>query len=106
MELPMSDWIVIDYSLPLLPLIALAGCDLLTVRPEILAHIATKDSEVPRALNPFDPVDPVSEKLSYDEPEFRLALNNDVMAYEKLGEGIRAFAADSVKLEGLVSAVA
>lgn len=84
---------------------ALAGCDLLTIAPDLLAQLAATDAPLVRSLDadvakslPLSPV-------QYDEAGFRFALNEDAMATEKLAEGIRAFAADAVKLEKLMLAV-
>lgn len=85
-------------------IIALAGCDLLTIAPELLAQLTQSEAPVARALDaqaaraldlPF---------VQYDEAAFRYALNEDAMATEKLAEGIRAFAADTVRLEQLIQA--
>jgi transaldolase len=83
-------------------ILALAGCDLLTISPELLAQLAASDAAVERALDPAQARALSLEPVSYDEPGFRLALNEDAMATEKLAEGIRAFAADAVKLEQLM----
>ena len=80
---------------------ALAGCDLLTISPELLAELAANNEPLQRALDPKSTGADVA-KVSYDEAGFRLALNEDAMATEKLAEGIRAFAADAVKLEKLM----
>jgi transaldolase len=84
---------------------ALAGCDLLTISPDLLAQLAATEAPLQRALDAdaarLAPIEPVQ----YDEVSFRLALNNDAMATEKLAEGIRAFCADAVKLEQLMLAV-
>ena len=84
---------------------ALAGCDLLTIAPDLLAQLAASDAPLVRSLDaeaakslPLDPI-------QYDEAGFRFALNEDAMATEKLAEGIRAFAADAIKLEKLMLAV-
>jgi transaldolase len=83
---------------------ALAGCDLLTISPELLAELAASDEPLAHALD----ADAARRKdippVSFDEPAFRYALNEDAMATEKLAEGIRAFAADAVKLEKLMEA--
>jgi len=81
---------------------ALAGCDLLTISPELLAQLAASEAPLVRALDAE-----VAKRLDiapvqYDEAGFRYALNEDAMATEKLAEGIRAFAADTVKLEALM----
>jgi len=86
-------------------ILALAGCDLLTISPELLAQLAEADGPVARALDPADARDLKLEMVQQDEAAFRYALNEDAMATEKLAEGIRAFAADAVKLEQLMKAV-
>ena len=83
-------------------ILALAGCDLLTISPELLAQLATSDGPVSRALDPAQARAMALEPVNYDEAGFRYALNEDAMATEKLAEGIRAFAADAVKLEQLM----
>ncbi|KQT14063.1 transaldolase [Ramlibacter sp. Leaf400] len=83
-------------------ILALAGCDLLTISPELLAQLAGSDAPVPRALDPQQAKNTDLPPVSYDEAGFRYALNEDAMATEKLAEGIRAFAADAVKLEKLM----
>jgi transaldolase len=83
---------------------ALAGCDLLTISPDLLAALAATDAPLAQALNADTAKDLQLEHVSYDEASFRLALNNDAMATEKLAEGIRAFCVDAVKLEQLLQA--
>jgi transaldolase len=83
---------------------ALAGCDLLTISPDLLAILAATDAPLTQALNADTAKDLALEHVSYDEASFRLALNNDAMATEKLSEGIRAFCVDAVKLEQLLLA--
>jgi len=86
-------------------IIALAGCDLLTISPELLAQLQAVDAAtapVVRQLQAADRVEPAAAALS--EADFRYALNEDAMATEKLAEGIRAFAADALKLDGLIQA--
>jgi transaldolase len=85
-------------------ILALAGCDLLTISPELLAQLAASDAPVKRALDPQQSRAMALEPVNYDEAQFRYALNEDVMATDKLSEGIRAFAADAVKLEQLMKA--
>jgi transaldolase len=85
-------------------ILALAGCDLLTISPELLAQLAESDAPVARALDPQQARDARIERVHYDEAGFRFALNEDAMATEKLAEGIRAFAVDAVKLEQLMKA--
>jgi transaldolase len=85
-------------------ILALAGCDLLTISPELMAQLATSEGPVPRALDPAQAKTAAIEPVNYDEAQFRWALNQDAMASEKLGEGIRAFTADALKLENLLKA--
>ena len=83
---------------------ALAGCDLLTISPELLATLAATEAPLTRALDAQAAQSLTLERVSYDEAGFRLALNDDAMATEKLAEGIRAFCVDAVKLEQLLLA--
>lgn len=83
---------------------ALAGCDLLTIAPDLLAQLAQSDAPVVRALDAEAARAMDLPAVQYDEAGFRYALNEDAMATEKLAEGIRAFAADTVKLEQLIQA--
>ena len=85
-------------------IVALAGCDLLTISPELLAQLAASEAPVPRALDAEWARQLDLPPVRYDEAAFRLALNDDAMATEKLAEGIRAFCADTVKLEALLQA--
>ncbi len=82
---------------------ALAGCDLLTISPDLLAALAASDAPLQRALGGpgADPGD--APYVTYDERSFRFAMNEDAMATEKLAEGIRAFCVDAVKLEQLMA---
>ena len=82
---------------------ALAGCDLLTISPELLGELAGSEAPLSRALDPEAAKKLDLPKLSFDEASFRFALNEDQMATEKLSEGIRAFAGDAVKLEKLMA---
>jgi transaldolase len=84
---------------------ALAGCDLLTISPELLAQLAATDEPLTRSLDPERSKSVDQPFVSYDEASFRYALNEDAMATEKLAEGIRAFAADTFKLEKLMQSV-
>lgn len=81
---------------------ALAGCDLLTISPDLLAQLAASDAPVPPALNADTARAMDVPLVTLNEPSFRYALNEDAMATEKLAEGIRAFALDTVKLEQLM----
>jgi transaldolase len=86
-------------------IIALAGCDLLTISPELLAQLQSTDADaqpVARRLSPPASVQAAPQALS--EAAFRYALNEDAMATEKLAEGIRQFAADAAKLDALIEA--
>jgi len=83
---------------------ALAGCDLLTISPELLAQLAASEAPLACALDAEAARAQDIPFVTYDEASFRYALNEDAMATEKLAEGIRAFAADTVKLEALMQA--
>jgi transaldolase len=83
---------------------ALAGCDLLTISPELLAQLQSSEQTVVRALDAADAKAADIAPVNYREAEFRFALNSDAMATEKLAEGIRAFAADAAKLDALIAA--
>ena len=83
-------------------IVALAGCDLLTISPELLAQLAGSTTPLQRALDAGAARAMDLPAVAYDEAGFRLALNQDAMATEKLAEGIRAFCADAVKLEDLM----
>ncbi|GAB3662464.1 transaldolase [Ramlibacter alkalitolerans] len=85
-------------------ILALAGCDLLTISPELLAQLAGSEAPVQRALDPAQAKAADIERVQYDERSFRWALNEDAMAGDKLAEGIRTFAADAAKLEKLILA--
>ena len=108
-------------------ILALSGCDLLTISPELLQQLAEYEQPVELQPAPAQPSDhpaspsvPVPETfpalsvqgakamdiqpVEFDEAAFRWALNEDPMATEKLAEGIRAFAADTRKLEALIQA--
>ena len=83
---------------------ALAGCDLLTISPDLLSELAASTEPLRRQLDAqlAKKLDLVS--VNFDEAGFRYALNRDAMATEKLAEGIRAFALDAEKLERLLQA--
>ncbi len=83
---------------------ALAGCDLLTISPELLAQLAASEAPLQPALDAEAAKALDLPAVNFDEAGFRYALNEDAMATEKLAEGIRAFAADAVKLEKLMLA--
>ena len=83
---------------------ALAGCDLLTISPDLLAALAASQAPLARALDAKAAQSLDLTPVSYDEAGFRFALNEDAMGTEKLAEGIRAFCVDAVKLEQLLLA--
>jgi transaldolase len=83
---------------------ALAGCDLLTISPDLLAQLAATDTPLTQHLNADKAKILDISHQHYDEKSFRLAMNEDAMATEKLAEGIRAFCVDAVKLEQLMLA--
>ena len=84
-------------------ILELAGCDLLTISPELLQSLSDTDGVVESKLSSEQAAHADIQKISLDEKAFRLALNEDAMATEKLAEGIRLFCADSVKLDVLVA---
>lgn len=84
-------------------IVELAGCDLLTISPELLAKLAASDEPLERKLDPEKAKRADVPRVPTDEKSFRWALNDDAMATEKTAEGIRKFAADIVKLEKFVA---
>jgi transaldolase len=85
-------------------IVALAGCDLLTISPDLLALMAADTSSLTPALSADAAKGMDLPLVQYNEAGFRFALNEDAMATEKLAEGIRAFCVDAIKLEGLMLA--
>ena len=83
---------------------ALAGCDLLTISPELLAQLGATQAPLPRSLDPDAAKAANLPAVNFDEAGFRYALNQDAMATDKLAEGIRGFVADAEKLEQLMLA--
>ena len=83
---------------------ALAGCDLLTISPDLLATLAATSTPLARALDASKAQALDLSPVQYDEVGFRFALNEDAMATEKLAEGIRAFCVDAIKLDQLLLA--
>ncbi len=83
---------------------ALAGCDLLTISPDLLAALADSKEPLTAALDAQQAKALDLAHVTYDEAGFRFALNQDAMATEKLSEGIRAFCVDAVKLDQLLLA--
>lgn len=86
-------------------ILALAGCDLLTIAPDLLEKLAAAQGEVPRKLSPAEDAGDRIEKISLDEKSYRWLHNEDAMAVEKLSEGIRRFDADARKLEHFVGSL-
>jgi len=86
-------------------IIELAGCDLLTISPELLQKLAENDAPVSRKLSPEASQQADIQKISLNESAFRNMLNDDAMGTEKLAEGIRQFSADAVKLEKMIDAL-
>ena len=82
---------------------ALAGCDLLTISPELMAQLQASEAPLPRALDPEAARNAAVHAMTYNEPAFRYALNDDAMASDKLAEGIRTFAADAAKLDKMIA---
>jgi len=82
----------------------LAGCDRLTISPQLLEELTTNTSDVPQKLDAAKAAEMDIPKVDMTENTFRWMMNEDAMATEKLAEGIRGFAADIVKLEGIVQA--
>ena len=80
---------------------ALAGCDRLTISPQLLAELAGEVEDLPRKLSPDTTGEPI-DKPDSREANFRWAMNADAMATEKLAEGIRNFTADQIRLEELL----
>ena len=81
----------------------LAGCDLLTISPNLLEDLKNSTAEVTQKLNEQDAKASDQVKISLNESDFRFMFNEDAMATEKTAEGIRGFSADIVKLEKLIS---
>jgi transaldolase len=84
-------------------ILELAGCDCLTISPELMEELSKSNEPVERKLTSEKAKSAKVEKLQLDEKKFRWMLNDNAMAYEKTGEGIRKFAADVVKLEKFVA---
>jgi len=81
---------------------ALAGCDLLTISPGLLDKLEKSDEPITQYLTQETAAAITEAKVSMDEKRFRWELNEDQMATDKLSEGIRKFAADAIKLEGII----
>jgi transaldolase len=85
-------------------IVALAGCDLLTISPDLLALLSANETPLTASLDAQAAKGMDLHLVQYNEAGFRFALNEDAMATEKLAEGIRAFCVDAIKLEGLMLA--
>ncbi|GAB2887045.1 transaldolase [Paraburkholderia jirisanensis] len=83
----------------------LAGCDLLTISPDLLQKLQESTEKVERKLSPDASKGEDIARVPVDEPTFRFLVNDEAMATEKLSEGIRVFAADAVKLEKMIEAL-
>ena len=86
-------------------ILELAGCDLLTISPDLLQKLADTQAPVERKLSAEAAPGASIVKMSLDEKSFRFMMNEDAMATEKLAEGIRAFCVDTGKLKQLISAL-
>lgn len=86
-------------------IVDLAGCDLLTISPELLAKLEAAAGAVPRKLSPESAKASGAERVDLNEERFRWMHNEDAMATEKLAEGIRLFDADARKLADMVAAL-
>ena len=84
-------------------ILELAGCDLLTISPALMTELKNSQAPVPRKLSPAMAKESKLTRLELDEKKFRWLLNEDAMATEKTSEGIRVFAADTVKLEKYIA---
>jgi len=87
-------------------ILALAGCDLLTIAPDLLDKLSKAEGEIPRKLSPEAARRSDIDKVALDEKAFRWEHNQDAMATDKLAEGIRRFDADARKLEKLIISLA
>lgn len=86
-------------------IIELAGCDLLTISPDLLQKLSESETPISRKLNADEAQSASITKLTLDEKTFRSMLNDDAMGTEKLAEGIRAFCVDTVKLEAMIGSM-
>jgi transaldolase len=79
--------------------LALAGCDRLTISPQLMDELANNTDTVIQKLSADNNTDIIADEVALTEQEWRWQMNDDAMATEKLSEGIRNFAIDQVKLE-------
>jgi len=84
-------------------IIELAGCDLLTISPDLLAKLAASTELVTKKLDAAAAKNSDIQKIEITEKSFRFLYNEDAMATEKTAEGIRKFSADIVKLEKVIA---
>jgi transaldolase len=84
-------------------ILELAGCDALTISPQLLGELKSSNEELERKIDPASARNSAIERLDLDEKKFRWLLNENAMATEKLAEGIRLFNADAVKLEQYIA---
>jgi transaldolase len=84
-------------------IIELAGCDALTISPELMKELSESYEPLERKLDPQEAKKANVQRLELDEKKFRYLVNDNAMATEKTAEGIRKFAADVVKLEKFVA---
>jgi transaldolase len=87
-------------------IVALAGCDLLTIAPDLLEKLSKAEGEIPRRLSPETAKAESIPRVAIDEKSFRWMHNEDAMATDKLADGIRRFDADARKLEKLITSLA
>ena len=87
-------------------ILALAGCDLLTIAPDLLEKLSGTEGSVERKLSPQGASRMEIPRISLEENSFRWEHNQDAMATDKLAEGIRRFDADARKLEKLIASLA
>src|SRR5688500_3427098 len=87
-------------------IVALAGCDLLTIAPDLLEKLSKAEGEIPRRLSPEGAKKDPVQKIQMDDASFRWMHNEDAMATDKLADGIRRFDADARKLEKLITSLA
>lgn len=80
----------------------MAGCDYLTISPKLLGELEAAHEPLPKKLSKETAQKANIEKIELTEAKFRWLLNEDQMATEKLSDGIRKFAADAIKLEGII----
>lgn len=83
-------------------ILELAGCDLLTIAPKLLAELQSLEGPLKRKLDPETAQKTTADQIALDETSFRWQLNENAMATEKLSEGIRVFAKDSLKLKKMI----